>query len=134
VPPPAALERQAPHFTMLPGLAPWRAERAVIAPFPRAITIAQIVELVDAEFGVTVEQIRGPRRTHQFVFARHVAQYLATRLLPAHSLPVIGRYFFRDHTSIMSARNKISRMVENNPATRALVERLGRELRNAQSN
>jgi hypothetical protein len=116
----------------LPGVAPWREEirgrPAVAPPLPRVVLIKEIIKAVAAEFGVTVEQIRGNYRTRKYVFPRHVAQYLACRICKL-SLPIVGRHFYRDHTSVLSGRKKIERLIGEDPVVAALVERLEAQLR-----
>jgi chromosomal replication initiator protein len=112
-------------------VAPWRGpEHHVIAPFPRVITVNDIIKIVAAEFDMTREQIAGSYRKRKFAFARHLAQYLATRLT-AQSLPVIARQFFRDHTSVLHGVRRIKLMMESDRETRMLVERLETKLRSS---
>lgn len=121
-----------PDPALLPGVAPWRrvvdTARIPPAPFTRAITFRRIVALVAEEFNVTPEQIRGHYRTQKFVFPRHLSQYLAQRVLCL-SLPLIGRYFFRDHSSVLHAIRKLKRKIDEDPTLRETVERLEAQLR-----
>jgi hypothetical protein len=118
-----------PHETILPGLAPWRdCAQITTEPKPRPISINKIIAHIAAKFDMTPEQIRGGYRKHRFTFARHVAEYLASRLTEQ-SLPCIGRVFYRDHTSVLHGCRRVKDLMEKNPQTRALVERLENELR-----
>lgn len=64
------------------------------------------IEDVARQTGTTPEQIVGPRRSAPLVKIRHAAIYLAWRNTNL-SLPVLGRAFNRDHTSILYALNAV---------------------------
>jgi chromosomal replication initiation ATPase DnaA len=51
--------------------------------------------------------------------------------LTQQSIPILGRTFYRDHSSVIHGCKKIKYMMETNPQTRALVERLEAQLREA---
>ena len=52
------------------------------------------------------------RRTKGLVDARHEAMYLARELTLA-SFPMIGRAFYRDHTSVLHGVRKVEKMLSN---------------------
>lgn len=56
-------------------------------------------------YGVTVDDLKGPRRTMEFVIPRFVA-IKTMRSVTKCSLPMIGRFMHRDHTSIINAIRK----------------------------
>lgn len=67
------------------------------------ITLADIVECVHEITGVTLNQLIQKPRTHngnKKADARHVFVLIALRHTPA-SLPELGRFLQRDHTTIM---------------------------------
>lgn len=73
----------------------------------RVVTPQMIVEAVAAKYGQDVDDLIGPSRTRPLVEARHVAIYL-TRNLTDYSYPMIGRFFGgRDHSTCISAVEKI---------------------------
>jgi chromosomal replication initiator protein len=89
---------------------------------PRAVAIIQAH--VAREFGVTVAQIIGPRRTKAIVLARFAAVYLASEIT-GRSLPDLGRRFGdRDHTTIYSALCKMPAMIEADPDFASRVKTL----------
>lgn len=74
---------------------------------PRLITPDMILEAVANTYGLTVDDIVGPRRARPLVTARHVAMYLV-RHLTDYSYPSIGKVFGnRDHSTCISAVEKI---------------------------
>jgi chromosomal replication initiator protein len=95
------------------------------------ITVNKIIATVAAEFDMTREQVCGGYRKKKFCFARHVAQFLATRLTQQ-SLPVISKCFYRDHTSVLHACRRIKLMMERDPQVRETIERLEARLRSCE--
>jgi len=61
------------------------------------------------------------------VLPRQVAQYLI-RELTDHSLPEIGQFFGRDHSTVMHAINKVTEQVGREPEITAAVETLRRRM------
>jgi chromosomal replication initiation ATPase DnaA len=67
-------------------------------------TAAAIVRAVASRHGVTVNHIRGKRRTPALVAARHEAVAELARLKPKWPLPRIAQYLgYSDHTSVIHA-------------------------------
>jgi len=72
------------------------------------ITPEMILVAVADTYGLTVEELTGPRRARPLVTARHVAMYLV-RSLTDYSYPSIGKVFGgRDHSTVISAVDKIT--------------------------
>ena len=75
---------------------------------PALITPDMILIAVADTYGLTVEELIGPRRARPLVTARHVAMYLI-RSLTDYSYPSIGKVFGgRDHSTVISAVDKIT--------------------------
>jgi chromosomal replication initiator protein len=75
---------------------------------PKLITPDMILEAVATNYGLSVDELVGPRRARPLVTARHVAMYLV-RNLTDYSYPSIGKVFGgRDHSTCISAVEKIS--------------------------
>jgi hypothetical protein len=68
-----------------------------------------IVGRIAKEHGVTFEDIMGPRRLKPVVAARKAAMIAVAAHMPRWSLPQIGRFFNRDHTTIMHALGRLKR-------------------------
>jgi len=74
---------------------------------PKVITPDMILDAVAQQYGLSVEELIGPRRARPLVTARHVAMYLV-RNMTDYSYPSIGRVFGgRDHSTCISAVEKI---------------------------
>lgn len=85
------------------------------------VSIERIRAVVADQYGITVDELIGPRRDLRYVRPRHAAIHLACRLTP-HSLNTIGRLFGnRDHSTIYHAHWKTSRLRSSN---RELDQRL----------
>lgn len=69
--------------------------------------LREIVEMVSQHFGISVEKIRGERRCADYVTARWVGMYLAYELT-GYSKARIGRFYRRDHTSVIHALRKVA--------------------------
>lgn len=69
---------------------------------------AIIMEVLSGFPGVTIDDIKGPRRTKLFARPRQLAIYEVSRQRPDMSFPQIGRLFGgRDHTTCLHAVKKI---------------------------
>jgi len=79
---------------------------------PKLITPDMILDAVAEAYGLSVEELVGPRRARPLVTARHVAMYLI-RTLTDYSYPSIGKVFGgRDHSTCISAYEKISEQMK----------------------
>jgi chromosomal replication initiator protein len=79
---------------------------------PRQITPRSILEATAATFGFTVEDLCGPNRRRPLVQARQISMYVF-RDLTDFSYPAIAREFGgRDHTTVMHAVEKVTRLMK----------------------
>lgn len=86
--------------------------------FPR---LSQIIVAVADRYEIEVCEMLSQRRYARFVWPRHIAMYLCSKLTPA-SLSAIGRAFAdRDHTTVLHA-------VRNIIAKREISDKLRSEL------
>ncbi len=71
------------------------------------ITASLIIAQTASYFGLSIEEVCGPKRTRNLVAARQIGMFLCRELTPL-SLPQIGREFGdRDHTTVMYANKRI---------------------------
>lgn len=90
----------------------------------RRPTIASIIARVAAYYDLPPATLRGQDRSHPLIEARHVAMYVARQVTSA-SLPQLGREFGgRDHTAILHAVRKISRLRQQDEHIERLVTSL----------
>lgn len=73
------------------------------------ITCRAYIKIRAAEFGMTFEDIIGPKRSRKYVEPRHLIMWeVKTKLRPEMSYPELGRLFGgRDHTSALWAVRRI---------------------------
>lgn len=92
------------------------------------IGVDTVQQVVSTYFGLDRRVLRGPRRHPAVVRPRMIAMYLSRKLVGA-SFPQIGRDFGgRDHSTAISAVNKISRLMESDLRLREEVELLERRV------
>jgi chromosomal replication initiator protein len=88
------------------------------------VTITTIQEAVCERFSLSVQELCSPRRSQAVAYPRQVAMYLSRELTDA-SLPKIGKEFGgRDHTTVLHANAKITRLISEDRAVYNLVQDL----------
>jgi len=96
---------------------------------PVKVTQDKIFNAVARKYGVTVEDIRGKRRTREIAQARHVCIYIM-RTVTDLSLPSIGRVFNRDHTTILSSVDTIQAKIREDASLENDIDDLIKEITN----
>ncbi|HHX22733.1 MAG TPA: chromosomal replication initiator protein DnaA [Thermoanaerobacterales bacterium] len=95
---------------------------------PKNVTPVQILEEVGNHFSIRPDEFKTKKRTKDLAFARQVAMYLCCELTDL-SLPKIGGEFGgRDHTTVMHARDKITREIEENPQFSTVIDNLRKKI------
>jgi chromosomal replication initiator protein len=95
------------------------------------VTIARIQEAVIHRFGVTLDELVSPRRSQAVAYPRQVAMYLSRELTDA-SLPMIGKEFGgRDHTTVIHAKDKITKLIREDRSVYNLVQELTARIKQA---
>ena len=90
--------------------------------------IHRIQRVVCDYYKISLDDIKGKKRSLNINYPRQVAIYLC-RILTTESFPKIGSYFGgRDHSTIINAYQKIENDLKNNQQLVAVVEELKREL------
>ncbi|MBO5109147.1 MAG: chromosomal replication initiator protein DnaA [Clostridia bacterium] len=73
----------------------------------------RIIATVAKKYGISTSDIMGTKRNKEISFPRHVAIYIA-RKTTGLSLPQIGKFFSRDHSTILSSINAIETELKRN--------------------
>jgi chromosomal replication initiator protein len=95
------------------------------------ITIDMILSAVADSTGISVTEITGDKRSRPVVESRHLAMYLARELTDA-SLPKIGdRVGGRDHTTVLHAVEKVTKLMREDREVYNRVQRLTAKLKSA---
>ncbi|MEA1902793.1 MAG: chromosomal replication initiator protein DnaA [Actinomycetota bacterium] len=87
-----------------------------------------IIRTTAQSFGFTVEDVLSSSRRQPLVLCRQVAMYLCRELTDL-SLPKIGGYFNRDHTTVLHSVEKVKRILRSDRAVFDRVNQLTQELR-----
>lgn len=96
---------------------------------PKVITIPKIQEAVSKKYQIKIEDFAAKKRTKSIAFPRQIAMYLS-RELTDYSLPKIGEEFGgRDHTTVIHAHEKISKLLENDQDLDKNIEELKEQLK-----
>jgi chromosomal replication initiator protein len=95
------------------------------------VTVDVILSAVADSTGVSVTEIIGDKRSRPVVDSRHVAMYLARELTDL-SLPKIGeRFGNRDHTTVLHAVDKITKLMREDREMYNRVQRLTTKIKSA---
>ena len=86
-------------------------------------SVEEVIKLVANELDVKKADILSEKRDRDISNARQIAMY-AAREVTSLSYPVIGRYFEKNHTTVIQACKKIKIWIEEDPETRQLVNSL----------
>ena len=96
---------------------------------PKEITIETIQEFVGEKYNVKVDEILAKKRTKAIVLPRQIAMYLSRELTDS-SLPSIGKEFGgRDHTTVLHAHDKISKLIAEDTLLNKEIEELTEQLK-----
>ena len=91
-------------------------------------TPAAILKATCAHYGVRTSDIKGRRRTAQIAEPRKVAMFLSKKWTNA-SYPELGRFFSRDHTTVLHANQSVTKAIKAGKEIRLQVEAIERNLR-----
>ena len=88
----------------------------------RVLSIEYIQDVVAKYFNISIEDLKGSRRSSDVVFPRQIAMYLCKNVAQI-SYPKIGQAFGkRDHSTVMHACEKIETEIKENSNTKLIVE------------
>ena len=91
-------------------------------------SLDEIIEITARTYGVSLEELRGPSRRRRVVRPRQVAMYLARQCTNA-TLKEIGRFFRRDHSSVVYAVEVMEKRLVERPQLRYELEALTSRIR-----
>jgi chromosomal replication initiator protein len=95
---------------------------------PKVIGIPDIQQVVGNYFQLRIEDLKSKKRTKTIAYPRQIAMYLSRELTDS-SLPKIGEDFGgRDHTTVIHAHEKISRMLNNDQELEQVIMELKNRL------
>jgi chromosomal replication initiator protein len=98
---------------------------------PKTITIKDIQKAVGEHYHLKLEDFSAKKRTKSIAFPRQIAMYLS-RELTDFSLPKIGEEFGgRDHTTVIHAHEKISKMLQTDMALQQSIKEITNQLKSS---
>ena len=95
---------------------------------PVSETVNRILNTVARHYSVKVDDILGKERKKNIQTARNVSMYLVRQLTNS-SLPQIGVYFDRDHSTIHSNISKVESQIASDPVFEATVSEIMKEIK-----
>jgi chromosomal replication initiator protein len=105
-------------------------EDIIPASDTRTLSMEGIKKVVAEFYGITVDEMAGPRRDRHIVFPRQVAMYII-REETASSLPVIGQAFGgRDHTTVLHSYEKIVQDCQDDERVSSDIKKIRERLYN----
>lgn len=97
---------------------------------PKAVTIYAIQQAVCKFYQLTLEELKGKKRTKNIVVPRQIAMYLCRELTDS-SLPKIGQEFGgKDHTTVLHAYDKIKTIIKKDSALEHEIKTITNNLTN----
>ncbi len=96
------------------------------------ITIDMIQNEICRFFSLSMSDLKGSKRSQSIVFPRQIAMYLCRELTDS-SQPRIGEKFGgRDHTTVIHAINKISRLIKEEREVFTMVQQITGKIKHSQ--
>ena len=90
--------------------------------------VAKIQKVVADYFQISIDDLRGKKRSSNISFPRQIAMYLC-RTLTDESFPKIGIEFGgKDHTTVMHSCDKIEKEIKNNKELAKTIDKLQKEI------
>lgn len=103
--------------------------KVYVHPSESHVDVGLIQREVAKSFEVSVESLRGKRRTSNIAFARQVAMYLTKQLTPMTLIEIGKNFGNRDHSTVLYAIDKITNLRREDPVMDQKVEQLQEMLR-----
>lgn len=95
---------------------------------PTAVMVERIIAAVAEEYGVSTSDILSKKKTENITNARHAAIYLVKRMTGS-TLKSIGETFKRDHSTVLSACNKVEINIKTKKGAEDDINRLMRKIK-----
>lgn len=99
----------------------------VFTPLEIKVEMKDVLRTVAARYGLQAELLRGSGRMREVVVPRQIAMYLI-RDLTSHSLPEIGSFFDRDHSTVMHAIARVTENLQKDSGLTLTIDELKRQL------
>jgi chromosomal replication initiator protein len=95
----------------------------------KPVTVADIEAMVSQKFAVPIDQLKSRRQSRSIALPRHIAMFLSRDILGL-SYQEIGAHFGgKNHATVISAEQKVRKLMDTDPDTRTLVNCLREMIR-----
>ena len=97
----------------------------------RVVTCDSIQDAVAAYYGITVGDLKSPKRSHEVTVPRQIAMYLCREMMGL-SLTKIGDAFGgRHYTTVMSSIDKVEESIKQSPSLASLLDDVRRMIKDS---
>lgn len=93
-------------------------------PLQETYTMARVNLALADESGVGAMTLKSRRQDRPIVRTRQLGMWLMLKLCPARTTAQIGRFFGRDHTTVINARERINEELQKDAELRLLRDRV----------
>lgn len=100
----------------------------IFTPNTVQLDMSDILRSVASFYGVTPEALKGTGRAREIVIPRQMAMYMI-RELTTHSLPEIGQFFSRDHSTVLYAIQKMTEQIQKDTELSKVAQQLSQRLK-----
>ena len=96
-------------------------------PMPENVKIEKILSSVAKKYGISVDDLKGKKRSREIAMARHIAIYII-RTIVEKSYPDIGKIFNRDHSTVLASYDLIANKMKEDVILESEVNDLIKEI------
>ncbi|GGJ38390.1 chromosomal replication initiator protein DnaA [Deinococcus roseus] len=100
----------------------------IFTPNTVQLDMNDILRAVANYYGVTPEALKGSGRAREIVIPRQMAMYMI-RELTTHSLPEIGQFFSRDHSTVLYSIQKLTEQIQKDTELTKVAQQLSQRLK-----
>ena len=94
---------------------------------PVNVTVDKIFTAIFKKYGISKEEITGPKRNKEIAMARHISIFLI-RDITEMSLPNIAKIYGRDHSTILSSIQAVEKKYRTDPLIEMEISELKKEI------
>ncbi len=92
------------------------------------LSISRVRKVVCDYYNLTVKQITSSTRTKNIAIPRHIAMYLCRKLLDAPYKEIGNEFGKRDHSTVISACEKVESLIKSDPAYLKAINEIEKKL------
>lgn len=93
------------------------------------VSVDTIQKVVSKDYGLTVADLKSPKRDKKFVIPRQIAMYLVRNMTELSLIEIGSEFGGKDHTTIMHAIEKIETNLKTDPLLESRITSLKKEIK-----